>query len=470
MGKGLAPIRKGEETHMLSTKAGKAVSAEVQSDMETKLNLITKHAAKDKDFKFTSLAHLLNEESLKECFYMLKKGKAPGIDAVTYEEYEQYLNTNIQKLVKRMKAAKYYPQPVRRTYIPKGVGKMRPLGIPSLEDKIVQMGVTRILNAIYEPNFLECSYGFRPGRNCHQALKQLDNTIMTKPINHIIDADIRAFFDNVDHGWLVRMLEEKIADKNFLRIIKKFLKAGVVEEGKLHPTEEGAPQGAVASPILSNIYLHYVLDLWVEKVIKREMQGYIELVRYCDDFVILVQYKEEAEKVLKLLEERLGKFGLDLAKEKTRLIEFGRYAKRNAEKDGRKPDTFDFLGFTHYSDKTRKGNFKVGRKTKRKKLSEKLKEMNDWLKSIRNVVEVKVWWEVLAAKLQGHYGYYGISGNYASMNAYYKHTCGLAYKWINRRSQKKSMNWRQFVEYLELFPLPKPTIKHNIYIFGGNVK
>ena len=218
---------------MLSTKAGKVVSTEKQFDMETKLNLITKRATEDKRFKFTSLAHLLNEESLKESFYMLNKNRTPGVDDVSYEEYEEYLNTNVQKLVKRMKAGKYYPQPVRRTYIPKGDGKSRPLGIPALEDKIVQMGVTRILNAIFEPNFLDCSYGFRTGRCCHQALKQLDNIIMTKPVNHLIDADIRSFFDNVDHEWLMKMLEEKIADKNFLKIIKKFLKAGVMEEALL---------------------------------------------------------------------------------------------------------------------------------------------------------------------------------------------------------------------------------------------
>lgn len=309
--------------------------------METKLNLITKHAAEDRKFKFTSLAHLLNEETLKVCFRMLKRNKAPGVDNITYEEYEKYLNTNVAKLVKRMKAGKYYPQPVRRAYIPKGEGKMRPLGIPALEDKVVQMGVTRILNAIFEPNFLDCSYGFRTGRSCHQALKQLDNTIMTKPANHIIDADIKSFFDNVDHEWMMKMLEEKIADKNFLRIIKKFLKAGVMEEGKSYPTDEGTPQGGLCSPILSNIYLHYILDLWVGKVIKRDMQGYVELVRYCDDFVIVVQYKEEAEKILNLLEERLNKFGLDLSKEKTRVIEFGRYARTNAKRKGKKPDTFD---------------------------------------------------------------------------------------------------------------------------------
>ena len=450
---------------MMSTKAGKVVSTEVQFDMETKLHLITKRAIEDKRFKFTSLAHLLNETSLKECFYMLEKDKAAGVDEVTFEEYEMYLNTNIQKLVKRMKTGKYYPQPVRRAYIPKGEGKFRPLGIPCLEDKIVQMGVSRILNAIFEPNFLDCSYGFREGRSCHQALKQLVNTIMTKPVNHIIDADIRGFFDNVEHDWLVEMLKQKIADKNFLKIIVRFLKAGVMEDGKILATEEGTPQGGIISPVLSNVYLHYVLDLWVEKVVKREVQGYVDLIRYCDDFVILVQYKEEAGKILLLLEERLNKFGLDLAKEKTRAIEFGRYAKVNAERIGKKPDTFDFLGFTHYCDRSRKGNFKVGRKTRRKKFNAKLKEMNEWLKAVRNLVELKEWWKTLSAKLRGHYEYYGISGNYASIEEYYKRSCNLAYKWLNRRSQKKSMNWVQYTEYLNQFPLPKPEIKHNIYLF-----
>lgn len=437
--------------------------------METKLDLITKRAKEDKRFKFTSLAHLLNEESLKESFNKLKKNRAPGVDEVTVEEYEDYLHTNVQKLVKRMKAQKYYPQPVKRAYIPKDGGKKRPLGIPALEDKVVQMGATRILNAIFEPNFLDCSYGFREGKSCHQALKQLDNTIMTKPANHIIDADIRGFFDNVDHDWLMRMLEEKIADKNFLRIIKRFLKAGVMEEGVLEPTEAGTPQGGLCSPVLSNIYLHYVLDLWFEKIVKENMQGYVELVRYCDDFVIVAQYKEEAEKILSLLETRLNKFGLDLSKEKTRLIEFGRYARTNAKNKGKKPDSFDFLGFTHFCDKSRKGNFKVGRKTRKKKYNEKLKEMNGWLKAVRNTAEIKEWWKVLAAKLRGHYEYYGISGNHDSIMAFYIQTRKMTFKWINRRSQKRSMSWEQFGAYLKKYPLPKPEIKHNLYVLGGNV-
>jgi len=452
---------------MLSTKAGKMVSTEVQPDMQTKLNLITKHTIKDKSFKFTSLAHLLNENSLKECFHMLKRNKAPGLDHVTYEEYETYLNTNIQKLVKRMKAGKYYPQPVRRVYIPKGEGKKRPLGIPALEDKIVQMGITRILNSIFEPNFLDCSYGFRSGRNCHQALKQLDNSIMTKPVNHLIDADIHSFFDNVDHDWLMKMLEEKIADKKVLKIIKKFLKAGIMEADKLYQTKEGTPQGGILSPTLSNIYLHYILDLWVEKIIKRDMRGYVELLRYCDDFIVLVQYKNEAEKILTEMDKRLNKFGLDLSKEKTRLIEFGRYAKINAK--DKKPDTFDFLGFTHFCDKTRNGSFKVGRKTRRKKFNLNLKKMNSWLKAVRNRVKTKEWWKIVSAKLRGHFEYYGISGNYTAIKDFYQLALRLVFKWINRRSQKKSMNWKQFINYLKYYPLPLPKIKHNIYIFNSNV-
>lgn len=454
---------------MLSTKAGKSVSTESQFDMEMKLNLITKHATEDVKFKFTSLAHLLNETTLKECFSMLDKRKAAGIDNVTYEEYEGYLNTNIQKLVKNMKAGKYYPQPVRRTYIPKGDGKLRPLGIPALEDKIIQMGITRILNAIYETNFLDSSYGYRKGRDCHSALKQLDNTIMTRPVNHVIDADICGFFDNVDHEWMMKMLQEKIADKNLLKLINKFLKAGVMEDGVIEISDKAVPQGGLISPILSNIYLHYALDLWFEKVVKRDTKGFVELIRYCDDFVILAQYKEDTDMILKSTNERLNKFGLDLSQEKTRVIEFGRYATQNAEKRGCKPATFDFLGFTHICDKSRKGNFKVGRITKKKKYNAKLVEMNNWLKDIRNAVKMKEWWKILEAKLRGHYQYYGVSGNYASISAFYRETCKLVFKWINRRSQKKSMNVEKFIDYIKKYPLPKPSIKHNFYILRGNM-
>jgi RNA-directed DNA polymerase len=449
---------------MLYTKAGKTVPDREQFDMETKLNLISKRAKEDRSFKFSSLAHLLNEESLKECFWMLKADAAPGIDGVTFEEYEQDLDSNIQDLVKRMKALRYYPQPVKRVYIPKSNGKLRPLGIPALEDKIVQMGVTRILNAIYEPNFLNCSYGYRPNRSCHQALKAIDNKIMTQKVNYVIDADIRGFFDNVDHEWLMEMLQVKIADKNFLRIIKRFLLAGVMEDGELQRTNQGTPQGGLCSPILSNIYLHYALDGWIETRVKPSVEGYVELIRYCDDFVILVQFKQDAEKVFKSLAGRLNKFGLELAVEKTRLIEFGRYAETNARKRGGKPATFDFLGFTHFCDKTRNGWFKVGRKTMKERLNQCLKEMNTWLKKVRNFHEIGELWRRLKARINGHYNYFGVSGNFRQIRAYYEQVYWMVFKWLNRRSQKRSMTLKQYNDYLKCFPLPMPRIIKNIYL------
>jgi group II intron reverse transcriptase/maturase len=431
--------------------------------MQTKLNLITEIARRDRGCKINNAAYLLNEENLKECFFMLNKDRAAGTDGVSWREYEENLNHNLKELVERMKRQAYKPQPVRRTYIPKVNGNMRPLGIPSVEDKIVQMGITRILEAIYEVDFLDFSYGFRPNRNAHQALDRLDKILMTKPINHIIDADIKGFFDNVNHDWMKKFLGHRISDPNLLRLVARFLKNGYMEEGKLYETEKGTPQGGIISPVLANVYLHYVLDLWMEKVIKPGGKGVVEIVRYADDLVVCVQYKEEARMLLGMLKERLKKFGLELAEEKTRIIEFGRYAKRNADAKGRKPETFNFLGFTHFIDKTRKGGFKVGRKTNRKKMTAKLKEMNIWLKSIRNQYAAKEWWKILKAKLTGHYRYYGVSGNFRSLYKFYCRTLGLVVKWMNRRSQKKSFNRHTFREYLERYELPKPKIYHDFY-------
>lgn len=435
--------------------------------METKLNLITEIARKDSKCKLNNLAQLLNVPNLKECFYRLKKDRASGADGTSWEEYETNLDENLEELVTRMKRFSYRPQPVRRVYIPKGNGKRRPLGIPSVEDKLVQMGITRILEAIYETDFLECSYGFRPNRSCHDALNRLDKMIMSEPVNHVIDADIEGFFDNVDHKWMRRCLEERIGDKNLLRLIIRFLKSGIIEQGKYFKTVKGTPQGGILSPILANIYMHYILDLWVEKVAKKEADGCVGIVRYCDDFIICVQYKEDSRMILEKMRERLLKFGLELAKEKTKVMGFGCYADTNARAMGKKPDTFDFLGFTHFCDKGRKGAFKVGRRTSRKRFAQKSREMNQWLKSVRNVAKPKEWWMLLCAKMRGHFQYYGVSGNYRGIQRFYMLTVKLVFKWLNRRSQKKSFNWEKFIEYLRRHPLPKPVIHHNLYTLYG---
>ena len=434
--------------------------------VETKLELITQLAKEDPKFKFTRLMYLLNEGFLEQCYWELKKDKASGIDGVTVEEYGVNLKENLKDLVSRMKALHYYPQAVRRVYIPKGEGKLRGLGIPSVEDKIVQIGTKRILEAIYEVRFCDSSYGFRPGRDCHKALNELDKTLMTKPVNAVVEVDIEKFFDNVDHKWLMKCLEQRINDPNFLRLIVRFLKAGIIEAGKYIETEKGTPQGGNLSPILSNIYLHYILDLWFEKVARRQVKGYVRLIRYCDDFVVCFEDLESARKFMQMLKERFAKFGLKIAEDKSRVIEFGRRIWEKSSREGRKVETFDFLSFTHFCDKTRRGKFKVSRKTARKKFIQKMKEMNVWLKSIRNLVKLKEWWKVLKAKLLGHYRYYGISGNIRIVNKFYQETCRLAYKWINRRSQKKSCTYEKYCKHWK-DTLPKPKIYHLIYTLSS---
>lgn len=460
------PTRRGRRCVKRSRET-RAVQ-ETGKDVQTKLDLISQRARKDPQGRINNIAYLLNEENLRDCFGQLKKGKAAGVDGVTLEEYESNLDENLQELVGRMKRQAYKPQPVRRTYTPKANGQQRPLGIPAIEDKIVQKGMTRILEAIYEADFLECSYGFRAGRGCHQALKSLDKIIMTKPINHIIDADIKGFFDHVDHDGMRKFLEHRISDPNFIRLASRFLRNGYMENGRVHDVEEGTPQGGNISPMLANIYLHYVLDQWVEKEVKAKCKGVVEMVRYADDFVICVEHENEAAEILDVLRKRLAKFGLELAEDKTRCIEFGRKAKQKAEAKGVKPATFVFLGFTHFIDKTRKGGFKVGRKTERRRMAMKLKALGEWLKMIRNMIPLKELWRILKAKLAGHFQYYGVSGNSRAIRNYRYQSIRLAMKWLNRRSQKKSFNWETFNKYMERFPLPKARIHHSFYDLKAN--
>lgn len=438
---------------------------EVDQTTKFKLTLITKKAIVEPKLKFTSLMHLLNKTYLLECFDELKAHKAPGVDKRTLESYsKEEIAEALNQTVIALKSHDYHSQPVRRVFIPKANGKLRPLGIPTIIDKTLQLATSRILEAIFEPHFLDLSYGFRPNRNSHEALKAINHMVMQEKVNWIIDADIKGFFDNVDHNWLKKCLAQRISDPNFLNLISKFLKAGVMIEGKKEATLKGTPQGGIISPLLANIYLHYVLDLWFDIKERKSFTGYMGLVRYADDFVIGVQHKHEAIKLLDDIRQRFAKFGLTLAEDKTRILEFGRFVRENNDKqDKGKPKTFDFLGFTHYCGQTRDGRFALKLKTQRKKLTLAIKAQNQWFKSIRNLTTLPDIWRTFAAKLRGHYQYYGVSGNFESVRSYYDQSIKLAYKWMNRRSQKKTWNYEEFNDYLKKYLLPQPKVTYAIY-------
>lgn len=427
------------------------------------LSFIAAKAKVRRKEKFTSLAHLLNEEMFKECFGTLKRNRATGIDGVTVDAYGENLDANLASLVTRMKSKEWRPQAARRVYIPKpGKTEKRPLAIPSTEDKLVQEGVKRILESIYEHDFLDVSHGFRPSRSCHTAIRALDECLMKRPVNFIVEVDIRNFFGEVSHHWLLRCLEERIADPNFLWVIRRLLKAGVMEDKVSLSAEQGTPQGGIASPLLANIYLHFVLDLWFEREFKRTSRNFMQLIRYCDDFVVAFESRKDAEQFLTSLETRFAKFGLKTAPEKTRLIEFGRNAYKRSKKNGVRRASFNFLGFTHFMSTSRRGYVVPGHKTSKENLRRKLREMKEWLKSMRTV-RLSDWRATLNAKLTGHYNYFGLSGNYRCIRQFYFRTVHMMLKWLNRRSQKKSFEWESFSEYLQKNPLPQPRIFHRLY-------
>jgi RNA-directed DNA polymerase len=429
----------------------------------TKLALISRRAREDSKFQFTSLAHLLNTEFLRGCYRSIGKDKACGIDGRSWHEYGKDLDGNLTNLVERLKAKKYKPLPAKRVYILKNDKETRPLGLPAIEDKIVQKGIARILEAIYEADFMNCSYGFRPKRSCHQALKSVNDTIMFKPVSCIIEADIKGFFDHVSHDWMMKFLQVRIRDSSLLLLIRRFLKAGYMESGKLIRTDQGTPQGGNLSPMLANIFLHYVLDLWFVKRVQRRVRGKCYLVRYADDFVCMVQYGRSASELESMLRERFAKFGLSLHPEKTRTISFGRFERENALREGRRAETFDFLGFTHYCGLSRKGLFLLGRRTSGKKFRKACTEFYHWLRQICHVKAIKHWWPVLAAKLRGHYNYYGVSGNSRMIANFGYIAIRAVYEMLNRRSQCKSFTWDQLNRYLAHYPLPRPRIVHNFY-------
>ena len=418
------------------------------------------------DGKVQNIASYINKETLMASHRQMDRNKAKGIDGVSKDEYAKNLEENIENLVKRMKSGSYKPNATRRMYIPKdGSKKMRPLGISCYEDKLIENVISKILTMIYEPKFYNESFGFRPNRNCHQAVRQLVENIQYHKVTHIVEADIKGFFNNVNHEWMIKFLEHNIADKRFIEIISKFLKAGIMENGKYLNSEKGTPQGNGASPVFANIYLHYVLDNWFDVMIKRKYKGEAYLVRYCDDFVCCFQNEWEAEKFYNELIERFKKFGLELALEKTKILEFGRFAKENRERRGEgKPETFDFLGFTFYcSRNSNKQYFRCKVKTCKKKLRSKVKSMKQWIKYNRTM-PVKDLIKKINQKLRGHYQYYGVTENTRSVKSYLNTTRYLLFKWLNRRSQKRSYNSDSFYNgLLRTFPLIEPKINVSLF-------
>lgn len=437
----------------------------MEQNTVTKLVLIAKKAKIGRKAKFSRLMYLLNEGYLYECFRMLKRGKAAGVDGRILESYkDEEIKAMITDTVSKLKARQFKPSPARRVYIEKGNGKLRPLGIPTVADKMVQLALTRILSAIYEQDFLPVCFGYRTGKDAHAALKEINHMIMGKKVNYILDADIEGFFDNLNHNWLMKCLSERISDPHIKRLIWKFLQAGVMEEGKLQLTKQGSPQGGIISPVLANIYLHYVLDLYFEKKLKQNLEGYTQLVRYADDFLIGIQHQSDAAQIQTELSQRVQKFGLSLSKEKTTIKEFGRFARENRGKRNQtKPEAFNFLGFTHYLSKTRDGRFSLRVKTAKVRMRKAIIGVNAYLKANRTRQPKEIWAN-LKLKLAGHYNYYGVSGNFGRIKSYYEDVRKLTFKWLNRRGgQRRSFSWEGFEKYLSFNPLPKPKLTYVIY-------
>jgi RNA-directed DNA polymerase len=423
------------------------------------LDRVRQAARRDKDARFTALLHHVDLARLRAAYRALSPKAAAGMDGVTWAAYGQNLEANLQDLHRRLHAGSYRARPSRRAYIPKADGRQRPLGIAALEDKIVQRAVVEVLNAIYEVDFLGFSYGFRPGREPHDALDALAVGIYKKKVNWILDADLRDFFTSLDQGWLMKFLEHRIADKRVLRLIQKWLKAGVIEDGNWSETPEGTPQGGSASPLLANVYLHYVLDRWVRQWRRRHARGDMIIVRWADDFVVGFEYQGDAKQFLADLRERFAKFSLELHADKTRLIQFGRFAAVNrAERGFGKPETFDFLGFTHICGKGRSGQFWLRRITIKKRMRAKLHEVNDQLKRRRHlpVAEQGRW---LASVVRGHSAYYAVPGNIRAINAFRTQVTRHWFKALRRRSQRHRLNWER-MDRLATHWLPPARILH----------
>jgi RNA-directed DNA polymerase len=428
----------------------------------TRLERFTLKARQEPQTRFNALMGLLSDpEGLRESFERQDGTKAPGVDGMRKEHYGTGLDERLAELSARLRRVGYRPKPVRRTYIPKGDGRYRPLGIPSFEDRLVQDRLSRILQAIWEPEFRDCSYGFRPGRGAHDALRRVAEVITNEGTQWVVEADIKGFFDHVSHTHLVRFLEHRIADPGLLRIVQRFLKAGIMEDGAFTASEEGTPQGGLFSPVLSNIYLHYVLDLWFEQRFARGCAGKAYLIRYADDYVACFEQEADARRFLMEMTARLAQFDLEVEPSKTAILRFGSRALGDKARDAGGPRTFSFLGFTHYVGHSRRGRFVVGRKTDAKRMRKKLKQLGERLRGLR--VQGGMAMVAYACRhLRGHIQYYGVSGNSRGVASYVYFATGLLYKWLNRRSQRRSLDWKRFGHAVRPL-LPRARILHDLY-------
>jgi RNA-directed DNA polymerase len=428
-------------------------------NVSTKQQRIAELAKQSPEMSIHSLSHHMDVEWLREAYGKLKKSSSPGIDGVTVEAYGQNLNENLKTLLDRAKSGRYKAPPVRRAHLPKpdAPRETRPIGIPTTEDKVLQRAVAMLLEPIYEQDFLNCSHGFRPGRSPHQALEEVWRAVMGKGGVWVLEVDIRKFFDTLDRAHLRKLLQKRVRDGVILRLIGKWLNAGVLEEEQPRYSERGTPQGGVISPLLSNIYLHYVLDLWFEHEVKPRLAGRAELIRFADDFVIVFQSKTDAERVMRVLPKRFSKYGLSIHPDKTRLVRFAPSRERTG-----KPDTFDFLGFTHYWGKSRRGRWVVKRKTAKTRLRRTMVATWQWCRKSRHrpLAEQHA---ALCRKLKGHYGYYGITGNYRSLTLYWQRVRQALYYWLNKRNREHRMSWEQFLGLLTHYPLPTPRVVHSVY-------
>lgn len=424
--------------------------------MQTSLLAIAQKAKRLRKYRFRNLYRLLNYSALAEAWKTNNKKAAAGVDKITTKEYARELEQNLAVLAEQLKRKQYRAKLVRRVDIPKGEGKTRPLGIPAISDKLVQSAAAKVLESIYEQDFCPNSYGYRPRISAHTAIKDLSRELNFGNYNYIVEADIKGFFQNIDHTWLMNMLEQRIEDNAFLRLIKKWLKAGILkQDGEVEHPVTGSPQGGIISPILANIYLHYVLDLWFEKVVKAHCAGKAYLCRYCDDFVCAFSSKADADKFYRVLAKRLNKFGLELAAEKTQVLSFNRWQK--ADKKG-----FEFLGFEFRWGISRKGKHIITRKTSRKKLRKSLMNFKEWCRENRNKRLRRLFSE-LNNKLRGYYNYYGLIGNFDSLNQFYEQAMKMLYKWLNRRSQRRSFEWSEFNRILRGYGVLTPRITETKY-------